>query len=599
MPRTDHQHAEANRRLALLTRLAEMERAQGDAFSLRRAAAPLGVSFSSLSRWRAAYLEYGFDGLLADDPVPGSRSLLAKIDPGQEHLDAIKAKSLDTRSVTTAARHYAHDPACPPALSEAILAPRKSKQSLPRSLRDAITPSQPLRDLHHGPRRLSLNSLSVPRKVDILPGDIFCPDDTTPIWGYWVGVPESEQYPFGKMLLQGQLLIAIDVASQKAISFALIARDTAGYRACDIWSWFGAVHDSPGLPRLGWQMERGTWESHLIAGVECEYQAGETTLSRRLGGLRMLPSNPCPEARPEALRDMFTCFPKTLQTWTSFLPKTKSIEAFFNRSQQLEGMLYGCLGRDQQRAPMERAKKIYNACRRNAEDPGHHFLEQTEILNRLRSLIDWLNHEPIEGTVFHGVPEILWQNAVRDLPLYRPPEESRYLFLRHWAKTRVHKGMIRLHPAAHAPLEYFSPDLAHHEGQHVLCYYDAFNLELDAEILSCRTGERLCSAPFFARVGQFNDTSRHGLDAQKQYREIVRSAYADLTPLIPSRQLPPEIKARREVNGECPSRAQQREQSTSAAPPETSRTNTLPTRPESAPISYRTRQLMEDAEASV
>lgn len=116
---------------------------------------------------------------------------------------------------------------------------------------------------------LSLKGMATPRTLDILPGDVFSSDDTTPIWAWWVPWPRSEDYPFGCKILQGQFLPVIDVASQCLLAFALIAREKSSYRAADIWALFGYVFDQYGLPRLGVQLERGSWEATLIAGDGC------------------------------------------------------------------------------------------------------------------------------------------------------------------------------------------------------------------------------------------------------------------------------------------------------------------------------------------
>jgi hypothetical protein len=138
----------------------------------------------------------------------------------------------------------------------------------------------------------------------------------------------------------------------------------------DIWHLFGHTFDTVGLPRLGFQLERGSWEANLIRGQEVKYRDGEATYSRRsaacANSLAILTIGPVPAGS-------FT-WPKTLQTFTSYLPKSKSIEAFFNRSQALEGTLWGALGRDQMRRPFEKAKKIFQTCQRGAADPRLHFL---------------------------------------------------------------------------------------------------------------------------------------------------------------------------------------------------------------------------------
>ena len=119
------------------------------------------------------------------------------------------------------------------------------------SLRKAAHIPEPVFDAHRGQRRLALKGMWTPRALDILPGDIFTADDTTPIWGWWVPWREDKEHPFGVKLLQGQFLPVIDVASQCCITFVLIAREKSSYRASDIWHLFGHTFETIGLPRLG------------------------------------------------------------------------------------------------------------------------------------------------------------------------------------------------------------------------------------------------------------------------------------------------------------------------------------------------------------
>jgi hypothetical protein len=406
-----------------------------------------------------------------------------------------------------------------------------------------------LRNQHKGPRRSALKGIWIPRKMDVLPGDVFTSDDTTPIFAWWVPWKESDEYPFGVKLMQGQYLPVIDVASQNPLVWALIGRETSSYRAADIWALFGQVFEQIGLPRLGFQLERGSWESNLIAGQEVSYEEREITFSRRVGGLRQLPTNVTSWHREKKGADF--AFPSTLQTWTSFLPKSKSIEAFFNRAQTMEGTLWGCLGRDQMRAPFEKTKKIYEACRRNAMDPKLHFMSQEELLKRLNAQMDYMAHEPMEGEVFNGVPALKWEQAVKDFPLYQLPEELRYLYRRDWSVVQITSGWARIRPThpitgKRYSIFYINPDVfGRHEGQEVVVYYDRQDFTKPAQIILARTGEFLCEAEWRDRRGSFLDDDQSGYDDVRQWRNSVVTAYGSLVKHAPSRQLPPEIAARR------------------------------------------------------
>ena len=431
---------------------------------------------------------------------------------------------------------------------------RRSKHSISKSLLDLVKPTPILSHAHRGRRALSLKGAYTPRKLDILPGDVFTSDDTTPIWAWWVPWPKSEEYPFGCKVLQGQFLPVIDIASQMPLAFALIAREKSSYRAADIWALFGYVFDKFGLPRLGVQFERGSWEANLIAGAKVTYQRGETSHTQRVGGLRMLPTNLLPYhlAQIQNLKSKIRNW-KTLQTWTSYLPKSKSVEAFFHRSQKLEGTLYGCLGRDQMRRPFERSKKIFEACKRNAEDPRLHFLRGDELAGRLRDLLAFYGGDRIEGEVFYGKPEEVWAGGIAEHgDLLRLPEDQQYLFRRDWSVCKISQGWVkpsRTDEVTGRKASYFyqNPALfAERDGAEVLVYFDREDFESPAQIHDL-DGRYLGAAEYFSRKGMFLDGEMDGHELRRLYAGAVMTLYAQIAPHCPSRQLPAEIAERRAV----------------------------------------------------
>lgn len=532
--------------------------------SRTKAAKKIGESYTSIWRYETAYNANGYEGLIPD-VSSGRKTVLEKLgfDDGQIKLlmAQVEGLSLDTESTTTALRLFAHSDRCPENLAAVILDPNRcSKHAIPPSIRRAATPTKNSRMAHRGPRALDLGGFWIPRKRDILPGDIFVPDDTTPIFGWWVPWIECEEYPFGVKLLQGQLLRIIDVASQCPVGKVLIAREKSSYRASDIWSWIGFMADDVGLPRLGFQMERGSWDSTLLQGAEVEYGDGDISHSRRVGGLRQLPSN---------IRDWHRAqhpnypFQNTLQTWTSYLPKSKSIEAYFDRVQTLEGTLYGSLGRDQMRKPMEKAKKLFQQCSRERAkiDPRNHFLSGAELMTRLNAFDDFLASEPMEGEVFKGIPRVNFQNALREHPLFHLPEESRWLYRRDWKPLRITQGWARVrltHPVSGERYSIFyenSRVFAEIEGRDVVVYYDREDFEQPAQIVAASRfsacgrefypGDYVCEATHFERPGMFLDSDTSGHEVRKKWRNAVMTIYGRASIHAPSRQVPMEIQTRR------------------------------------------------------
>lgn len=542
---------EANRRLEILTTfnaLIEQGRTKAEAVKA------VGVGYATVWRWQKRFAKDGYKGLLPKTENCGRDNVFEKLGMTPEEVELVRNEvqgiNLDTESVTSALRLFANSDRCPEHLARVILDPtRSSKHALPPSLRSLAKVSKPQQEAHRGPRRLSLKGIYIPRRNDILGGDIFTADDTTPIWAWWVPWRESDEYPFGVKLLQGQFIPIMDVATQCVVTYVIIAREKSSYRAADIWHLFGHTFDTVGLPRLGLQLERGSWEANIIRGQEVTYEQDEVSYSRRIGGLRQLPTNPHDKTPADFV------WPKTLQTFTSYLPKSKSIEAFFNRSQTLEGTLWGALGRDQMRRPFEKTKKIFQACQRGAEDPRNYFLSNTEMAARLNQMLDYLNHEPMEGEVFKGIPRVNFDAAISERPLFTfsgspDLEELRWLYRRDWAVVQITSGYARVrltHPVSgeRYSLFYNNPQFANHEGEQVAVYYDRENFQDPAQIVMAKTGEFFCEAQYVERTGSFLGTDRTAHEVAKAWRNAVMSTYGTLVKHAPSRQLPPEIAARR------------------------------------------------------
>lgn len=560
----DPRYEEANRRFNVIQAY-DAQLALGK--SPKQAARAVGQSRSCIFKYKQKYEAKGFDGLLPGTDNCGRKSALEKLGLKAEDVQSlmreVQGLNLDTESTTGALRLFAQSDRCPEQLANLILDPNRcSKHALPPSLRAAASVSKAARHAHRGKRTLSLKGIWIPRRVDILPGDIFVPDDTTPIFGWYVPWVESEEYPFGVKLLQGQLLRIIDVASQDAVGRVLIAREGSSYRASDIWSWVGFIGNDIGLPRLGFQMERGSWDATLLQGQEIEYEEGGITHARRVGGLRQLPTNITAwhRAKYEWPADGG---PKTLQTWTSYLPKSKSIEAYFNRIQTIEGCLWGCLGRDQMRRPFEKAKQLFQQCSRLRAkvDPRQHFLSGSEIMARINAMDEFLAHEPMEGEVFQGIPRLKFQQAIEENPLLRLPEDQQWLFRRQWKQLTITQGWARVRltdpmTSQRYSLFYTNPRLFPAlEGKDVIVYYDRERFDEPAQIIAASKfeiegqwyspGDYVGQAQYFERPGMFMDGDITGHEIRKAWKNGVMTIYGRAAIHAPSRQLPAEIAARR------------------------------------------------------
>ncbi len=554
-----HKTAADRERIVLL---ANAMMAADPLLSERKAAKEVGEDHASLHRYRKAYAAGGYIGLLPKQAErSGNLSIRDRLvrAVGEETFVQVEkkviGKGLDMDGSDGAAwRSVARQADAPLPLKQYFAKVENrhaSKHNIARSLRRStrITPGMML--AHQGSRALALRGAWTPRHCDIFPGDIFGPDDTTPIWGYYTEVEPCEKYPTGYKVGQGQFLPMLDVASQCPVSFALILRETSAYRASDVWRLIGHTHRTVGLPRLGYQMERGSWEAGLVRGVDVVVGENDFAHERRVGGLRMLPTN----LRPLHIERMNGAGPTHLQTWTSYLPKSKSIEGAFHRLQRFEGVLWGALGRDQMRRPFEKTKKIFEACKRGTAKAPLHFLSLTEISRKLMAIMDEYMDEPIQGEVFRGRPREVWERGIAEHgELLPPPVESGYLYRSDWACVKVNRGLARIRVQNHelgqqVSYYYEAPELFTRrdvDGKQVLIYWDRDAFETPVDVVSLE-GEWLGQAHYYQRPGMFLDGDISGHEERKASRDAVTAIYQSVLPHIPSRQVPPEIAARRDA----------------------------------------------------
>ena len=564
---TDAASTEAFRREALCVQAQAIIDAGG---SLNEASRELAVPVSNLFRYLAKYRAGGFEALVPKQANSGTTSLRSSwvAQLGAEAVAEVEkrvaglALDLDPSvaglprrlSDGLAWRTFARQPECPEIIRAYFKKQRRSKHSIAESIRQETRLGPLAADRHRGPRAAALNGPYTPRRLDILPGDIFSSDDTTPIWGWWVPWPKSEKYPHGVKLLQGQFLPVIDVASQHILCYALVARESSSYRAADIWRLMARVHSLVGLPRLGWQKERGSWEAKLIDGERIEAEENEPAHTQRVGGLRMLPSN-LTRFHVEHLGIERAAQWSTLRTFTSYLPKSKSVEGIFHRLQKFEGTLFGALGRSQQRRPFEKTKKIYEACRNGMANPKLHFLSGPELMGRLNAVIEMHEAECLEGEVFRGVPPETWEAGLREHGALLPePGQGRWLMCADWSAVTVSQGYaiakrVDEVTGLRVSYHYAHPDfMGRLDGRKVLVYFNRDAFEEPAHILipsASGNHEYVGQADYARRVGMFLDDEVDGHELRRRQSGIVATLYSDLAAYIPSRQLPAEIAARR------------------------------------------------------
>jgi hypothetical protein len=520
----------AETRLAILSAVEHTMRDLG--VSRSAACREVGVDPATELRWRTKCEKFGPEAL-EDNYVNCGRKPLATLNP--EELRIAGGLFVETKSGTTALRKLAHDPRCRPEVADAILKRRGSKHTLTKTLRDQLKARVPgaVIDYHRSPTRTVRESFICPRTLTYLdatgrerriePGDLFERDDMSANFLFWIdwpwgGDPCSDRY--GVRLARGQFLPQIDVGSLRFLSFTMLVRLRDSYRADDLWQWVGQSYRDIGLPVIGERWERGTWQSHQLQGVPIA--PGHTDLETRLGGLQAL----------------------GLKMIISQSPTTKIIENRFRFLQRLQTGIPGQIG--SVRGEFEKTNKIWTACRNGARDPRDYFLSFEQILPRLEASLHDHNCEPIEGALYHGVPEEMWRASGADERLRRLTPEQTHLFSRNRTVVTASKGhaMVRFtRPDKSRGAWWFHhPDLWRHEGDRFAVYFDREAASAGATLVHAdgrRANQVLGHAAHVDGCPQFalgvdmeggrGATAMLGaMDRQKGFKDAVRADYRAL-----------------------------------------------------------------------
>ncbi len=399
--------------------------------------------------------------------------------PTPEEIAKIRALVVEAESVTFAARYFAKtSPDCSPELAEAILRSRSSKHKLPQTLRAAFGVAPVIIAQHKSPKNARLIHFTQPRdgtfidksnnRPNIRPGDLFERDDMSINCLFWVpwpwgGDPCSDR--FGVRICRGQLLVGLDVGSQRFTSFHLVARPQDSYRADDIFQWVGHDYETIGKPRIGERLERGIWEAKKINGViRPDFDPNShTALEKRIGGLAAL----------------------GVARITSCRPSGKCIESRFNILQRAMAFIRGQIGR--KRGEFERETSLWMKCKAGTRDPREYFHNFSEMLELIEEALRYCNGEPIEGTKFHGVPDELWFNSIAEAPLQTVPPEKLWVFARDLSEITIRKSYVCIRKRAEDRRQvawwFTSPELWRHEGKRVRVFYDSFAPEAGATIV--------------------------------------------------------------------------------------------------------------------
>lgn len=454
-----HVSSVALEREATLRRVAEAMRDLG--LSQSAAARECGVDPATYGRWLRAFEKNGLEGL---EPAYANCGRKPLVTLNAEEVQIARRVFAQTRSTTTALRHLAQLPECREEVAEAILKRRSSKHTITPTVRAQVAalPGAVI-DYHRSPTRVKREGFICPRTLTYLdamgverriqPGDLSERDDMSNNFLCWVewpwgGDPCSDKY--GVRLARGQNLIQIDAGSLFFQSFNFLIRLRDSYRADDIWEWVGRTYRDMGIPAIGERWERGIWQANKLQGTAIE--AGHTGQEQRLGGIAALG------------RRMIV----------SQSPTTKIIENRFNFLQTVMATIPGQIGRS--RGEFEKINKLWTECRQGRRDPRDYFLSYAECAAAIEAKLHYCNAEPVEGTIYHGIPAEMWMSGGGPQRLQKLTASQTHLFSRDRSEVTVTKGhaMVRYtHPDGKRGAWWFHhEDLWRSEGRKVALYFD-------------------------------------------------------------------------------------------------------------------------------
>jgi hypothetical protein len=448
---------------------------------------------------------------------PG-RTPLAVMTEAERHAVQKLVLNIDTNcsgKVTTsmALRMYAASPECREDLREIILKERSSKHTLTTTLKRQARVTPEAKMLHRGERNFNINAYVQPRSLTyidemgglqkIQPGMLFESDDmhlNQPFYVPWEDKNDPCAAKFGVRAFRAQLMPTLDVGSGRFISYGMVLRLSDAYRAKDInWCMLN-VYRAVGAPMFQ-RFERGIWEANDVRRLEAcakiirAYKPGHKFIENRFG----------------------------------YLQKALSAKGLVD------------LGRD--RGEFEKANKYWSAVRDGRMHPEQAgFKSLPEMTAIVVNAMTFVNAEPMEGEIYQGIPDSIWQNYISQHPLRQLTADQLIPLLPEHVMCGV---------AEHKATYYFNaPEFAKLGASYkVTAAFDPANPQDGAYILNreegaratmkpggkpYKMGELLCWAEFVERAPQFSlsddVTDQESFERRQKYTQQCRHMYQSIMP---------------------------------------------------------------------
>lgn len=343
MPPPLHDMTPAQKGAAVLR--AECLAAEG--VSTRRAAEMVGLPVATLARWRADLEAAGGDVFAAFAPAVRTGRPVS-MDISGDLVEVARWHRLTKGSLSLAVHFFAKDARCPAPLAAKLRAIEERalsagrEPSYPPSIRRAFHVTAAEKARFRGRKATQAHEMTSRRGLwwideegaehDLLPGQLWEADDYSANQPY-VWIDENSEMHLGR-----QVLACMDVYTAGWLGFDHIGRERDAYRGEDILRFLGRNFRAHGLPLI-LRLERGSWESDFVHGIEVDGMTG------RWGGLDAVV--------------------KIQHVWKSKAKGT--IEGSFNALQSWLGHTGRDVGRV--RGEFEEAQKAWRKARKAGADP--------------------------------------------------------------------------------------------------------------------------------------------------------------------------------------------------------------------------------------
>jgi hypothetical protein len=246
--------------------------------SCKMAAAKLGLPNATLSRWVKRVHECGGDVEEATVPKETGRPVMFAATDFEVSL--ARWYRLNKESLTVAAWFFARDERVRPEIAEVVkLVEEKAltsgkREEWPESVRRAFRVTEEEKAAFRGKKASQQTEMVTRRGMfeiladgthrDILPGNTWELDDYSANQPFIFKDPAT-----GELSLGRQVLACRDLSAARWLGFDHIGRERDAYRGEDIVRYIERLVRSWGLPsRL--RLERGSWESSYVHGIEVE-----------------------------------------------------------------------------------------------------------------------------------------------------------------------------------------------------------------------------------------------------------------------------------------------------------------------------------------